>query len=84
MKGKLIDILKITNVNYIWRITPSLVTLKKIKKSSKGRYSGLFHYSRAEGITEEHEKWEKLSRDNAEYITREEERKPYADIANIV
>lgn len=69
---------EITNVNYIWRSTPSLVTLKKIKKSPKGRYSGLFHYSEAEGIiTEEHEKWEKLSRDNAEYILKEH-KKNYA------
>ena len=48
---------EIKDVSYIWRTTPSLVKIIKIKKTAKGGYSGLFSYP-----DEDRTKWERLDK----------------------
>mgnify|MGYP003636314740 FL=1 len=48
---------EIKNLDYTWRKTPSLVKIKKIKRTPKGGYSALFYY-----VDEDREKWERLDK----------------------
>ena len=53
---------EIKDVSFIWRTTPSLVKIIKMKKTAKGGYSGLFSYADDDITKEDRTKWERLDK----------------------